>query len=55
MFCQCGLLRPLFPLFTPAEKYTLFLSPEGSPSVFLVRHHQSVMSGYTEELLVASW
>lgn len=55
MFSQCGLLRPLFSLFTPAEKYTLFLSPEVSPPVFLVRHHQSAMSSHTQELLVSSW
>lgn len=49
------LLGLLFPLFIPAGKYSLFLWPEGSPSVSLVRHHQSVMSSHAEELLISSW
>lgn len=55
MSSHFGLLSLLFPLFIPAEKYSLILSPEGSPSVFSIRHHQSVMSSHTEEPLVSSW
>lgn len=55
MSSHFGLLSFLFPIFIPAEKYSLFLSPEGCPSGFSVRHHQSVMSSHKEELLVSSW
>lgn len=55
MSSHVGLLGLLFPLFILAGKYSLFLWPEGSPSVSLVRHHQSVMSSHAEELFLSSW
>lgn len=52
---SCWFIRPFVSTFIPAGKYRLFLWPEGSPSVSLVKHHQSIMSSHAEVRFISSW